>query len=123
MKLSKFLLFVTSFTFFSLLYVYQQSEIFRLAYLGEKRILLFEDLLEKNTILRYNIEASASLTRIGNKLSSAKDYEMPGKFQLVRLSRDLENTSLNLAPRAKKQNMLVRFFSVKREAQAKTVNP
>lgn len=121
MKLSKFLLFMACFTFFALLYVYQQSEIFHLAYLGQKRGSEFQDLLDKNTILRYNIESNASLVNLGVKISGANDYEMPATYRLVRLSNTSENSqSLRSVP--KKENILARFFSIKREAQAKTIN-
>jgi len=122
MRLSKFLLLVTFSTFFALLYVHQQSEIFRLAYIGQKKTAEFQELLDKNTILRYNIESDASLIRIGNKLSYGRDYEMPASFQLVKLRESLEGSELpKLIPR--RQNLIARFFSIKREAQAKTISP
>jgi len=122
MKLQKFLCAVVFVTFFSLLYVYQQSEIFRLAYVGEKNQAAFQDLLDKNTYLRYNIQSSVSLVRLGSKISESKDYEMPAAFQLVKLSNQLENIKTTRLVR-RRENLLVRFFSIKREAQAKTVNP
>ncbi|MDD5594817.1 MAG: hypothetical protein PHY94_01095 [Candidatus Omnitrophica bacterium] len=122
MKLSKFVSFCIFTTFFSVLYVYQQSEIFRLAYLAQKRQSMFQELLDKNTFLRYNIESNASLVRIGTKLSQNQDYEIPANFQLVKLAYPLENLKVNLrAP--KKENLIARIFSIKREAQAKTINP
>jgi len=122
MKLTKFILFCIFTTFFSVLYVYQQSEIFRLGYLAQKRQSMFQELLDKNTFLRYNIESNASLVRIGTKLSQNQDYEIPANFQLVKLSYPLENLKVNLRA-AKKENLIARLFSIKREAQAKTINP
>ena len=122
MKLSKFLLVALTFTMCSLLYVRQQSEIFRLAYLGQKKSSIFADLLEKNTLLRYNIESNASLVRIGDQVSGAGDYEMPMSFQMVKLNSPLENLKPTVSL-PKKENMIARFFSIKREAQAKTINP
>lgn len=122
MKLSKFLLLVSFSTFFALLYVYQQSEIFRLAYLGQKKATQFQDLLDKNTIIRYNIESTVSLVNISNKLSKGNNYEMPGTYQLVRLSSPPKNLKPNERV-PKKENIIARIFSVKREAQAKTINP
>lgn len=122
MNLQKFLSGVIFITFFCLLYVYQQSEIFRLAYVGEKEASVFQDLLDKNTYLRYNIQSNVSVIRLGNKISESKDYEMPSTFELVRLSNPLENIKVaRQAPR--RENVIARFFSVKREAQAKTVSP
>lgn len=120
MKISKFLFLVSVTTLIALLYVYQQSEIFRLAYLGQRRSVAFQDLLDKNTILRYNIETNASLIRLGSKVTKEMDYEMPGSYQLVKLSYPLEKIKVNAPQR---QNLLVRFFSIKREAEARTINP
>ena len=120
MKLSKFLLMVSFITLFSLLYVHQQTEIFRLAYTGQKKLSVFQDLLDKNTILRYNIAKNASLTRIGNKVSLAYDFEMPDTYRLVKLTHPLLRVSQRMP---KKETLLSRLFGVKREAQAKTINP
>lgn len=111
--------FVTS---FSLLYVYQQTEIFRLAYVGQKKSTDFQDLLDKNSLLRYNIEKSASLVRIGTKVSRASDFEMPETYKLVRLSRPLENARFSKHV-YKEESVFSRLFGIKRQAEAKTVNP
>lgn len=122
MRVSKFIFSLIFTTSFALLYVYQQSEIFRMAYTAQKKAVLFQDLLDKNTLLRYNIESSASLVRIGNKISSMSDYEMPGVYQLVRAPESAQGKRMaRYIP--KKQNLLAQIFSVKTEAQAKTINP
>lgn len=90
--------------------------------MAQKRQAMFQELLDKNTLLRYNIESNASLVRIGSRLSQNQDYEIPANYQLVKLSYPLENLKVNMrAP--KKENLIARIFSIKREAQAKTVNP
>ena len=109
-------------TFFALVYVYQQSEIFRFAYAGEKRQALFQDLLDKNTALRYNILESGSLIRIGNKILESNDYEMPETYQLVKLAYPLENLKVKGSVQ-RKENLVARIFSIKRQAEAKTINP
>lgn len=123
MKLSRFLLVTFFFTSFSLLYVYQQTEIVRLAYAGQKRVANFQDLLDRNSFLRYNMEKSASLTRVGNKISGGiSAYEMPDTYKLVKLSKPLEN--LRLSKHAYKQESLFsRLFGIKRQAEAKTISP
>lgn len=122
MKLSKFLTFAVFITAFALLYVYQQSEIFRFAYTGQKKQARFADLLDNNSLLRYNIEKSASLVRIGNRLSKAPEFEMPTSYRLVRLTQPLEN--LSLAQHVyNKEGMLSRLFGIKRQAEAKTISP
>lgn len=122
MKLSKFLSLISTVTFISCLYVYQQTEILRLAYLGQKQRAAFEELLDKNSFLRYNLEKGISLVRIGERLSKAADLQMPDTYRLVRL------TPAQRAPRLKAEgansrNILVRLFGIKRQAEAKTINP
>lgn len=121
MRMPKFLSIIISMTILSLLYVHQQTEIFRLAYLGEKKMSVFQDLLDKNTVLRYNIGSSASLTRLGNKVSNGKDFQMPDTYRLVKVARPQE---VRLAQGlTNKENIVSRIFSVKRQAEAKTINP
>ncbi len=122
MKLPKFLISVVFITTFALFYVWQQSEIFRLAYIGQKKINLAENLLDKNVVLRYNIARNASLVRIGNKVGSTKEFEMPASFRLVKLSQPLVALRVNqYAP--KKETLLARIFGIKRQAVAGIVNP
>jgi hypothetical protein len=122
MKLSKFLLVISMVTCVSLLYVYQQTEIFRFAYLGEKKQLRFDELLDKNKVLRYNIMKRASLVEIGDKISEDSDFQMPESYRLVKFFSPKD--SLKLAKETmNKETALSRFFSVKRQAQAETVNP
>lgn len=122
MKLSRFLLLVSLVTAFSLFYVYQETEIFRLAYTGQKKLTVFQDLLDKNTILRYNITKTASLTRIGNKALIAGDFEMPNTYRLVKLTEPLRGLKAsNKMP--KKETLLSRLLGVKREAEARPVSP
>jgi len=122
MRLSRFLILVSLVTSFSLLYVYQQSEIFRLAYAGQKRVTRFEDLLDKNAVLKYNIAKNVSLTRIGSKVSADPDFQMPDTYRLVRLMRPLRGIKVNRYVQ-KKEPLLSRLFGVKRQAEAMTINP
>jgi len=122
MKLSKFLLTISSITLISLLYVYQQTEIVRLAYVGEKKTTVFQDLLDKNSILRYNIGRSVSLVQLGSKISGSANYEMPATYRLVKLapSRDILRPG---AQALKKESLLSRLFGIKTQAEARTINP
>jgi hypothetical protein len=121
MKMSKFLLVIIFVTALCLLHVYQQTEIFRFAYAGQKKFEALEDLLDKNVILRYNIKKNTSLVRIGSGVSREADLEMPKTYRLVRLEQPKG------APIAKsvvnKDNIFVRLFGVTRQAEAKTINP
>ncbi|MBI5145218.1 MAG: hypothetical protein HZA27_03420 [Candidatus Omnitrophica bacterium] len=120
MKTHKFLWIVFSVTLFSLVYVYQQTEIFRLGYLGQKKLNAFQDLLDKNALLRYNIEKNASLVQIGNRLSEGDTFQMPDTYRLVRSSYSPRNLRRN-QQLAKQEDLLSRLFGIKREAQAKTI--
>jgi len=122
MKLTKFLSAVVFVTSFSVLYVYQQSEIFRLAYLGQKKQAVFTELLDKNTALRYNINKSSSLVSIGNRINQDADFQMPDNYRFVKFVAS--GDGLKVADQNQnREGLLARIFSLKREAQAKTINP
>lgn len=121
MKPLKFLSIVSFITFISCLYVYQQTEILRLAYIGQKKKAVFDDLLDKNSFLRYNLEKSISLVRIGEQVSKTLGLEMPNSYRLVRVA----SSSVSIrAGRQKpnKENIVSRLFGIKRQAEAKTIN-
>ncbi|MGD0336474.1 MAG: hypothetical protein ABSB18_05175 [Candidatus Omnitrophota bacterium] len=122
MQMPKFLSIVFFLTGFSLLYVYQQTEIFHLAYVGQKKQGSFSELLDKNSILRYNIKKNASLTCIGSKFSGTSDYEMPNSYCLVTVAPPRKSGVLAVASRSG-ETLLSRIFSIKRQAEAKTINP
>jgi hypothetical protein len=124
MKLSKILSIISFVTCLSLLYVYQQTEIIRLAYIGQKQRVLFDDLLDKNRILRYNIKRDASLVHIASRVSDGTDFQMPETYQLVRLAPSEEGLKAKGNLRAQgRETALSRIFGIKRQAEAKTVNP
>ncbi|MCX5713744.1 MAG: hypothetical protein NT033_02840 [Candidatus Omnitrophica bacterium] len=122
MRLSKFLILVFFFTLVSLLYVFQQTEIIRLAYLEQKRQTVFQVLLDKNTVLQYNIKKSASLIRIGSRISRDGDFQMPNSYQFVRLKRSEQQPRI-ITRLFNRPNVFSRIFAVKREAEAYTINP
>jgi len=120
MRLSKFLFFAVVATFFSILYVYQQTEIFRFGYLGQRKLTEFQDLQDKNTTLRYSIERSASLIQLGNKASTDMGLQMPDSYRLVKLENNQQAKNGVFSSR---ENLVSRIFGIKREAQARTTNP
>jgi len=121
-KLPKFMLLVGFITFVSLIYVYQQTEVFRFAYDGQKKLSVFQELLDKNAVLRYNIARSASLVQIGNKVSVSANFQMPNGYRFVKLTQPLEDLKVaQYIP--KKENMFARFFAIKRQAEARTIVP
>jgi len=122
MRLNKFLSVIIFVTFFSVLYVYQQSEIIRLAYAGQKQYTVFQDLLDKNSILRYNIEKNSSLVNIDSSLSNRSDFQMPDRYQFVKLVPTPAGVTF-VETAGNRQNLLSRIFGLNRQAEAKTVNP
>jgi len=122
MRLNKFLSTVTIITLFSVLYVYQQSEVFRLAYVGQKKQSVFQDSLDKNSVLRYNINQNTSLVYIGNKVLSNTDFQMPDNYRLVRMALSGEAIATSRT-QGGRENMLSRIFGIKRQAEARTINP
>jgi hypothetical protein len=120
MKPSRFLLIAVSITFTSCLYVSQQTEILRLAYVGQKKKAAFEDLLDKIGLLRYNLEQSISLVRIGGSASKTTGFRMPDDYRLVRVS----SQGAGISPKEKEPrrvSMAYRLFGIKRQAEAKTI--
>jgi len=122
MRLTKFLFICAFTTSFSLLYVYQQTEVFRLAYVGQRKQAVLEDLLDKNSILRYNVGNSASLIRIGDRIASNPDFQIPDTYRLVRLAPSKEGLEVRVES-ASRETLLSRLFGIKRQAEAKTINP
>jgi hypothetical protein len=122
MKMTKFFSMVVFITSFSVLYVYQQSEIFRMAYLGQKKQAIFTELLDKNTALRYNINKSSSLVNIGGRINETREFQMPDNYRFVKFVSSKEG--LRLANQNQDRvGFMARIFGLKREAQAKTINP
>ena len=120
MRPLKFLLIVGFITFISCLYVHQQAEILRLAYIGQKKKATFEDLLDKNSFLRYNLEKSISLVRIGEQVSEAAGFQMPKDYRTVRVAF-LEKGIRPGMQRSKKESIASRIFGIKRQAEARTI--
>lgn len=122
MRLSRFLSVLTFITCLSLVYVYQETEILRLAYAGQKKLVLYQDLLDKNSFLRYNVKRCASLVEIGSRISKGSDFQMPDTYRLVRLNASGANVSV-VQKSLPKETLLSRIFSIKRQAEAKPINP
>jgi hypothetical protein len=122
MRINKFLSVISLVTVFSLLYVYQQSEVFLLAYAGQRRQAAFQDLADKNNVLRYNIEKKTSLVCLGDKISGSADFQMPDSYRTVRVY----SPTVGSQPKVESPNretILSRIFGIKTQAEAKTINP
>lgn len=121
MRVPKFLLSVSVFTLFVMVYVHQQSAIFRMGYLIDRKQAKFQDLLDKNALLRYNVQRDASLVRIAERLSKCGDFQMPDTYRLVKLELPVENQRL-IVQAPKRETLIARIFGVRRQAEAKTIN-
>jgi hypothetical protein len=122
MKLPKFVLVILLCTGISLFYVWQQTEIVRLAYAGQKTMAQFQELLDENSLLRYNLSIKTSLTTMGNALTAGNDFHMPKNYCLVKVETP-ESSRLAQRRSSEKINVVSRIIGVKRQAQAKTINP
>ncbi len=121
MRMKNLLSIIVFITLFSLLYVYQQTEIFHLAYDVQKKQSLVDDLLDKNTVLRYNIDRKSSLVQIGDRVSANKDFQMPDAYRLVRVTAPGRRSGVQVP--AVRETLAARIFGVKRQAQAQIINP
>lgn len=121
MKISKFLSYASVFTLFAILYVFQQSEIFRTGYTVDKKQAAFQLLLDKNALLRYNVQRNASLIHLSGKFSNGADFQMPKTYRLVRLSYP-HTTEQSTVQTNKSENIFTRLFGVTRQAEARTIN-
>lgn len=118
MKLSHFLVCIAVATSASLAYVWQQTEIFRIAYANQKSFARFNELLDENSILRYNLKSGTSLVRIAGKLSAAGDFAMPENYCLVKVPAE----QVRIANSSAKSSFASRIMGIGRQAEAKTIS-
>lgn len=123
MRTLRFLAISVFITFVCLIYVYQQTEIYRLGYINQKKLIAFQDLLDKNSILRYNMEKRTSLIDVTSRFNNDKELQMPQDYRLVRLSSQQLDSGSARSKGLKQENIFVRIFGLKRQAEAKTINP
>jgi hypothetical protein len=121
MKLSKSLFAIALITVFSLLFVWQQTEIFRLAYDGQKIETEFRNTLDNNSVLRYNLKTNTSLTRIYSKISLPEDFQLPDAYMLVTVASPAAQARSYRQLAVKEENLFARVFGMNRSAEAKTV--
>jgi hypothetical protein len=122
MRLNKFLSLAFFITSFSLVYVWQQTKTVSLAYEGQRSSARFQELLDENSVLRYNLKKNTSLVKLGSKISGAGEFQMPNSYCLVKLSKPVPGVKFagNSSPR--KVSLASRIFGIKRQAEAKTIN-
>lgn len=115
MKFHKIILIIVCVTVFSVVYVYQQTQIFCLAYTGEKKQETYQDLLDKNNLLRYNVNVITSVSSIGPKVMKGSEFEMPIKTAVVKLGTPKKAISVK-----SRLAGLIDIFSLKAEAKTNT---
>lgn len=122
MKTPRFLLLTTLITSFCLLYVYQQAEIIKLAYTGQRYQAKCQEMLERNSNLRYTIKENGSLVRIGERIAKDSDFQMPDTCRYVTFASSAMRrvTPGEVSPR---QTLVSRIFGIKSQAEANTINP
>ena len=122
MRLTKFLSLAFLVTSFSLLYVWQQTKTVCLAYESQKKLGRFQELLDENSVLRYNLKKNTSLVKIGSSLSGSGEFQMPNSYCLVKLSKTVVGARFAKNGASRRTNLASRIFGIKRQAEAKTVN-
>ena len=114
MRLNKFLSLAFLVTSFSLAYVWQQTKTVRLAYEGQRKLARFQELLDENSVLRYNLKKNTSLVKIGSSLSGSGEFQMPNSYCLVKLSKPEEGVKLAKNGASRRPNLASRIFGIKR---------
>jgi len=120
-KLHKFSFFALAVTFFCLAYVYQQTQIYCLAYTGGKKEQLYQDLLDKNNLLRYNLNVITSLPLMGGRVLGSCEFEMLAISGLMRLEEPKAKENL-VKSTNKFFTRLGNIFSLKSQAEATPLN-
>jgi hypothetical protein len=103
-------------------YVWQQSEVVRLAYVGQAKSTAFQDLLDKNSQLRYSLKQNTSLIHLASKVTDKSDFQMPNNYYLVKLTSPQERAISENNRVSRTLRLVYRLFGVQREAEAKTLN-
>jgi len=113
MRMIRFLILIGISTVLSLQFVRNQIKIYLLSYQLEKNNLLYEELLDENQILLYDINKLSSLPVISNKLEVSKDEFIIPK-RIVKLEREEKIAE-------GRENFFVRLFKSKAIAEAKEI--
>ncbi len=122
MRVTKFLALAFLVTSISLLYVWQQTKTVSLAYEAQRKLARFQELLDENSVMRYNLKKNTSLVKLGPRISGAGEFEMPNSYCLVKLSKPVEGVKFAKNGASRMSNLASRIFGIKRQAEAKTIN-
>ncbi len=122
MRLNRFFGVLVTATILSLLYVCQQTEILRLAYEGQKHYARFQDLLDENSSLRYNLTKNTSVTNMAGLITGDNEFKMPDNYCLVKVNAPESAARYAKRGASRGETMVSRVFGMKRQAQAKTID-
>jgi hypothetical protein len=124
MRLTKILVILFSITLIALIYIFQQTEIFQLAYAASKQEMRLKELLDKNNLLRYNINTISSLSYLESSLLSKADFQLPAQAQMVKLQTPPKEriTVARAGAKGRKRNLVFNFFNIVPQAEAGDFN-
>lgn len=123
MRLAKFFQVISMITALSLVYIHMQMQTFDLAYQGKSKEKEIAGLLEDNGRVAYHILQLKSSNHLGGKLlatgSQLRFRDNGNVIQLVTSEFIPEEEKTFISAASKKMNPVIRFFSLKSEAQAR----
>ena len=105
-------------TFFSLFFIFLQTQIIALGYCVQSKKNLYQQLTDENNTLRYEISRLESLETLNKKVSYEKSvYELPRGKQLAKIIIPKKYSYAQNTAGQKKN--LLSFLGLQREAEAK----
>lgn len=103
----------------AILYVWQNTQTFKLAYEMENKAGAYKELLEKNSLLRYNINVRMSSQEIGESfLSKDNNLKIADSIFVVKAKSKAKETPA-IYSKIGRENRLLRFFSPPAEAESR----
>jgi len=135
MKILRFFIFMVIITSLSLVYVFQQTEIIKLAYQTDRKSSLYQELSNENIILKYDLDTLNSLSHLGKTLVAKEaKFELPNGSQLATLELPYGLSGLRPLRQTKRKALTLSLFNLKslwlsdiaedlasRQAEAKTI--
>lgn len=117
--MKKFLFGIVVMTLFALFYVHQEVELLKIGYELRSREKLKTELLDQKDILTYNILALKAPSRLESVLSfKGADYRMPERWEVVAFNSPGKG---RVTAPIERRGFIADLFSLKREAEAKTI--
>lgn len=118
MSLKRYIITIFTLTTISLMYVFLQTQIITLGYCVQSKRNLYQQLVDENDSLRYNIKQAESLEILESKITRGKaDFELAGANQIsmIVIPKELSIAKNNL----RQKKSLLNLFGAQREAEAR----